>query len=355
MGSRGRLVLGLVGVGWLGFALPCAGAPRKGEAPRAAPLEQVGCDLRGSARMPSNVIVYLSADGRTPVARFTGARSALWLTRVPAGSSRLGIQTGTGTGSFRIRGYIHAAAVPVVSKTRLDVTQDHLWIAEGQSVRVVESGKGRFRVEKRLTDPIDQTFTAWASCEQLALGPGWPSPSRIPGSALGHVLKQPSIELYDAWHASRKLVTRLHRSSQGSGVLLFSTRRMGEWVRVLYFGGVEIDAWAPARALVALPPGEIVDGSPTAPFEPSRTLRLAESTREIRSNAEVPIRVEAREQAPIVGVIEPDTDTVVVNDVAGWSSVMPRSMHVAPYNDGAFWVRTSELESAARGQDAGTR
>jgi hypothetical protein len=355
MGSLGRLVLGLVGIGWFAFALPCAGETARAPTPSGSPAEPVGCDLRGSARMPSNVVLYWTVDGRTPVARFTGARSALWLTRVPAGSNRLGIQTGTGTGSFRIRGYIDAGQAPVVSKTRLDVTSGHLWIAEGQSVRVVQPGNGRLKVEKRLTDPIDQTFSAWATCHELALGAGWPPPpSRVPGTALGYVLREPTIELFDDWRASRKLIASLHRSSRGSGLLLFGTQRVGEWVRVLYFGGIEIDAWAPARNLVALPPGEIVDGSPSAPFDSNRTLRLAESTREIRPNAEVPIRLEARERAPVVGVIEPNTDTIVVNDMAGWSSVMPRSMHVAPYNDGAFWVRTNELETAACAQDAGT-
>jgi hypothetical protein len=354
MGSRGKLAMGLVGVGWLALALPCAGETSKKPPLSGAPAEPVGCDLRGSAKVPSNVIVYLAADGRTPVARFTGARSALWLTKVPPGSSRLGIQTGTGTGSFRIRGYIDSAQIPVVSKTRLDVTKGHLWIAEGQGVRIVEPGAGRVRVEKRLSEPIDQTFSAWATCEQLTLGAGWPAPSRVPGAALGYVLRESKLDLFDDWRETRKLVTSLQRSSHGTGVLLFGTQRAGEWVRLVYFGGIEIDAWAPSRNLVALPPGEIVDAGPALPFDSNRVLKLAESARELRPNAEVAIRLEAREQGAVIGVIEPGTETIVVNDVAGWSSVMPRSMHVAPYNDGTFWVRTSELEAAARARDGGT-
>jgi hypothetical protein len=348
MRSQGKLVWWFLGMGWAVFASPCAGMAAGAPTPRATPAELVGCDLRGNAKVPSDVVIYLTAQGRTPVARFTGAPSALWLTRVPTGSSRLGIQTGTGTGSFRLRGYINAAEAPVVAKRRLEIAKGHLWIAEGQPVRVLEPGKEQFRVEKRLTDPIDQSFEARATCGQLELGAGRPSPSRVPGSALSYVLEQPSIELYDDWHADRKLLTSLHRSPRGPGLLLYSTQRAAEWVRVLYFDGVEVDAWAPSADLVALPPGEIADASPAAPVESNQTLKLAAWKREVRTLTEVSIRLEAREPAPVVGVIEPGTDAVVVNEVAGWSSVMPRSVHVAPYDDGVFWVRTSELEKATR-------
>ena len=180
-------------------------------------------------------------------------------------------------------------------------------------------------------------------------GLSWrPSPSRVPGTALSYVLEAPTIELYDDWRAGRRRLTSLQRSPQGAGLLVFSTQRTAQWVRVLYFGGVEIDAWVPSQDLVALPPGEISDGSPAAPVDVSRTLKLAEWMRETRTHAEVPIRLQAREQAPVVGVVERDTDTVVVNEVAGWSSVVPRSMHVAPYGGGGFWVRTGELDNAAR-------
>jgi hypothetical protein len=355
MQPHGKLVWWFVGIGWLVWPWPCAGKS-PGVRPRSrVPAEPVGCDLRGNATVASNVAIYLNADGQTPVARFTGARSPIGLAKVSAGSNRLGIRTGFGTGGFRIRGYIDLDQVPVISKSRLEIAAGHLWIPEGQKVRVMEAGKDGFRVEKRLVGPIDQSFEAWAACGQLELGAGRPSPSRVPGAASSYLLEEPTLELYDDWRAGRRQLVLLHRSPQGAGLLLFSTQRTGEWVRVLYFGGVEIDAWAPSGALEALPPGEIADGSPAASVESSRTLRLAEWKRETRTNAEVPIRLEAREQAPVVGVIERNTDTVVVNEVAGWSSVMPRSMHVAPYDGGAFWVRTGELDNAAHAPDAGAR
>jgi hypothetical protein len=355
MRSAGKLVWGFVGIGWLVSAAPCAGKPARTQVASRTPAELVGCDLRGSAQVGSDVVVYMTAQGRAPVARFAGVPSALWLTKAPAGSSRLGIRTGTGTGSFRIRGYIDAAQAPVAARARLEIADGHLWIAEGQTVRVLEAGKDRFRVEKRLADSIDQSFEVWAACGQLEIGAGRPLPSRVPGTASSYVLERPTIELYDDWRASRKLLTSLHRSPQGSSLLFFSTQRTGEWVHVLYFGGVEIDAWAPAGELVALPPGEIADGSPAVPVESNRRLKLAAWKREMRTNAEVPIRLLARERAAVVGVIEPGTDTIVVNEVAGWSSVMPRSMHVAPPGEGLFWVRTSELAKAARAPTAGTR
>ena len=216
---------------------------------------------------------------------------------------------------------------------------------------MVGAERNRLKIEKQLTRPIDQTFAAWAPCGTVGLGSSTAPETHVAGNALGYVVKRPALELFDHWGAHQKLVTVLRRSSVGSGILLFSTERRGSWVRVEYSGAIGIDAWARARDLEALPPGEIMDNPPTTTLHSRRALRLARSGRQIRSTDEVPIRLEPRADAPVVGAIEPDTDTIVVHEAAAvWVSVLPKSMNVAPPGDGNFWVLRAELEGPPRSE-----
>lgn len=318
--------------------------------PSTASASEAGCEMGGTVTMPARVAIHAAADTSSPIGRFTGAPSALSVLRSPAGSDRMAVQTGSGRGSFRLTGYVASAELPVVTTAPVVVVDGHLWIVGGQEVRVAGAERGRLRVEKRLRRPIDQTFTAWAPCGSLGLGVESPPESHVAGNALGYVVKGPAVELYDQWGAGQKLVTLLRRSSNGPGLLLFSTERRGSWVRVEYSGAVRIDAWARARDLEALPPGEIMDSAPSVTLQSRRVLRLAKQGREVRSTSEVPIRLEPHANAPVVGVIEADTDTTVVHEAAGtWLSVLPRSMNVAPYGDGNFWVLRSELEPGRGG------
>ena len=59
--------------------------------------------------------------------------------------------------------------------------------------------------------------------------------------------------------------------------------------------------------------------------------------------SEVQLRLSARNSEPVIGVIEPDTETIVVDVVAGWANVLPGSLNVLPPKEGNFWVRAAEL------------
>ena len=53
--------------------------------------------------------------------------------------------------------------------------------------------------------------------------------------------------------------------------------------------------------------------------------------------------MKAGDSNPVVGRIEANTETYVLDIVAGWASVLPKSLNVTPHGDYQFWVKASEL------------
>jgi len=42
-------------------------------------------------------------------------------------------------------------------------------------------------------------------------------------------------------------------------------------------------------------------------------------------------------------VVEADTEVYVMDTIAGWTKVLPKSLHVLPAGDLSFWVKSSDL------------
>jgi hypothetical protein len=288
---------------------------------------------------PSTIIT--DAGGR-PVARFSGSEASIvvagFSTAVPP---RARIETGTGQGGFRVRGFVEASKLPVATNEDVAVVPGHVWIGARRSVTVIEAAPDKLRIEKKLTSPLHQTFTAFTSCRKLSFGspvpPGW-SP---PGDARGFVLRGTSADVYDA--AQGKLVTSLYKAGDVPGVLFFGSEPSGAWVRVEYHGEIVIDAWAKTSELQPLPRGETIDqlAAPPSVRNPAR-LAVAAVPRVVKAPREIPLRTTAREGEPI-GVIEAGAETYVLDIVAGWASVLPRTLEVMPVENGQFWVKKEEL------------
>jgi hypothetical protein len=303
------------------------------------------CTVRGVPVMPFGLSIYDQARGGTPIARFTGASTALAASDFFAQrGKRAQVRTGTGTGSFRIAGWVDADDVPIFTKEKVPVVSGHLWIAADRQVSVTSAGRAKLRIERKASSPIQQTFTTWASCSSLHLTERSPSGHTVPGHARGYVVKRDSVELFDDADADRKSVTVLRRDPSSTGILLWSERKRGEWVNVEYHGDVILDAWARAAQLSALPPGETMDQQrPPSVRRSAPRLKLAETPRVVRTTKELPIRVGASDTAKVIGRVEAGTETYVLDIVAGWASVLPKSLHVAPHGDGQFWVKADDL------------
>jgi hypothetical protein len=309
-------------------------------------MSRFSCALSGSATMPKDTVIYDKEGGGSGIARFAGVQSPLATRSFPARSSagRVQVQTGLGSGSFQIRGFVDATKVPLFTGRDVPVTQGHVWIGAGQQVQPLGATQGQLQVSLALKSPIQQTFTGQAPCGAFTLrqltAPGW----TVPGGARGYVVRKTSVDLYDSPSDGRKMVTSLHRAAEGHGILLWSTERQGPWVHVEYHGEVVLNAWAHAKDLHPLPPGETMDHLNKQGSKSSAARMVPEGKPKLlKTSKSVPLRSSASASAPAIGHIEPDTETYVIDVVAGWASVLPKALNILPYGDGHFWVLASDL------------
>jgi len=305
---------------------------------------QSTCTLSGTAQMPVNEVIYDKSDGGSAIARFTGSDTPLVATDFFFGNGkRVRVQTGTGSGGFRIDGWVDASKVPVQTRNNITIISDHLWLAPQREVSVQSAAPGKLRIKRVVKTPFSQTFTAWASCGDLGLGTKVAAGWTPPGDARGYVAKK-DVELWSSNESDKSLVTILTPNEYSNGILLWSTERKGGWVHVMHHSDVVIDAWARSRDLKALPRGETMDqpaGTSTRRNPPQ--LKLAANPKTATATKDVPIRSNASEKAPVIGTIETGAEVYVLDIVAGWASVLPKSLNVAPHGDGSFWAKASEL------------
>jgi hypothetical protein len=281
------------------------------------------------------------ASGRA-IARFGGPETSLVVSGFSTATPpRARVETGVGQGGFSVRGFVPAATLPVAAAEDLPVVAERVWIGARRGVTVTAVTRDTIQVEKRLSTPFAQTFTAFTSCRKLALGSPVPPGHSPAGDARGYALRAGSLVLYDAPRG--KAVSRLLKALATPAVLFFGAEEANGWVRLEYHGDVVIDAWADASDIQALPRGEALDQL-AAPSSSRTSARLAlpGAPRVVRAPRELPLRGAAKEGEPI-GVIEAGAETYVIDVVAGWASVLPRALDVMPPESGRFWVKKEEL------------
>jgi hypothetical protein len=128
-------------------------------------------------------------------------------------------------------------------------------------------------------------------------------------------------------------------------VPFYSTEARGGFVHIHYRGELNVDAWAKASELQALPRGETSDTPPTSYMLLSSPpqLALSQAPRTVKTTRELPLRISARDADAPIGVIEADTELYVMDTVANWAKVLPKSLHVLPVDDLSFWVKQADL------------
>jgi hypothetical protein len=299
------------------------------------------CVLRGVTEPRINANIE-DSQGRV-VARFSGAPTALVATDFPVDArGRVHIQTGTGAGGFRVRGYLQVQDLPLYTASNVPVIARHLWIAAGRGVTFLGAAPGRMRIEKRVSSPLAQTFSAWAPCSAIVLAAPLPSTWSPPADARGWLLKAQTLELYD--QPAGSVLTTLTRANDVDAVAFYGSERRGDWLGITHHGDVIVDAGARARDLSALPAGEIMDQlAPRTSTRSPAHLAIQGEPRVVKPVREVPLRAVAKENDPPIGVIEPGAETYVLDIVAGWASVMPKALNVVPGPDGQFWVKATDL------------
>lgn len=294
------------------------------------------------------VHVYDQAIGGDPIARFTGARSALRVLELPrSAEGRALVETGTGQGQFRVRGYVPVKELPLYANRPVPVVPSHVWIGAGHPIQFRNADAETITVEKRMEFPFNQAFVARTSCAALALEPTRTTPAEIPGNARGYVLEKESLELFDRPSRGAEAIMWLQRGLVEPGPLFWSDESKGGWVHIELHGAVDISGWAKKSALRRLPKGELVDQfPPPALVSTGPRLKLADGGTLVKVPAAIDLLGAAKKKAKTIGQIEAGTEVIIVDRVAQWVSVMPNSMHLAPPEGRQFWASAAAIRPA---------
>lgn len=308
--------------------------------PPQAPTVQ--CNLRGQVALPATTTI-VDAQGQA-IARFSGAPTPLVASDFPADArGRAQIETGFGAGAFRIRGFLDITELPIFTATNVAIAPGHLWIAEGGSVTLIGAAAGRLRVEKKLVSPLQQTVRAEGSCHAFSLEPQIPSGFSPSAGARGYQLKRESLDLYGDPTSDTPIAT-LHRAPNADAVLFYGEEQQNGSVHLHYHAEIVADAWAKLSALSPLPAGELIDQvAPSVTHHNVPQLTFQTPPKLVRPTREVALRRTAKDSDPKIGVIEPGAETYVLDQVAGWANVLPKSMNVMPAAAGQFWAKSSDL------------
>jgi hypothetical protein len=321
--TSGRLVLAALAAAWALLA-PVARA-------------EESCALRGDVVVPKGVAISDSAG--TDIAQFTGAKIAISVSGFPSsGSARAKIQTV----GFRVEGYVRAREIPVYTMRSVPAYAGHVWIGEGRRVSIIGSAPGKLHVEKSVTSPVNGTFHGWAPCDAFTLTervpPGWTPP----GSARGYVLRRDRIDLHSSEQGD--VVTSLERGGDGAGLLLWSTDRSGSWIHVEHHSDIVLDGWVRASDVNPLPEGETMDQLAPSPIQHGApTLNIQGQPKIVHVDRTVALRAAASDAAGTIGGIDPGTDVMLMDIVAGWASVLPKGLGVSPMGTNQFWVRAKDI------------
>jgi len=337
--SRSGIASRLIAAGLLAALSAAAPATTHANPPPPAP----SCGQHGKVVFDKDTILS-DASGRK-LARFSGGESAVTLLAPPAdGKDVARIETGTGRGSFRLQGFVKASELRIFTSYAVPVVSGHVWLGLGTRVSVAGASGGKVRIEKQVSTPFNQRFGALADCSALTFAQPSPPGFSMPGSARVFLMKVELLDLYGEVPPTGSPIMTLQRSPAVNSVRFFSTEQRGGFVHIQYQGEVNIDAWAKASDLTALPRGETSDvPSPSYNLTTPPRLQLPQTPRTVKTSRELPLRLAAKDAEPPVGVIEPDTDVFVMDTVAGWANVLPKSLHILPAGEQSFWVKATDL------------
>jgi hypothetical protein len=239
---------------------------------------------------------------------------------------------------------IKAAELRTFAAYAIPVVSGHVWLSAGTRVTAAGSSGGKVRLEKQLKTPFNQRFSAMADCSALTFTAQQPTGFSPSDSARVFLMKVELLDLYSEVPPTGSPILTLQRSPQVDNVRFFSSEQRGGFVHVQYHGDVNIDAWAKASELTPLPRGETSDVPPGSySMSSPPQLQLPQPPRVVKTTRELPLRLAARDAEPPIGVIEPETEVYVMDTVAGWANVLPKSLHVLPAGELAFWVKSSDL------------
>lgn len=309
-----------------------------------SPSGTADCRLSGVTPVQRSQKIYDQRDGGSVIAEFSGVPTAMSVSDFPTrpDGTRAHVITGSARGGFAIDGYLDPKELSLVSTKEVPIEPGHLWINAGASLEFAGKRPGALRVVKQVRTTLNQRFEAWAPCDSLGFGqqrlPAWD----LPGSAQGFMSKTSDVKLLDAPRGT-SLYT-LHAAGWSDGILFWSTESRGGFVHVLLHEDIVVDAWVADNELKPMPKGERFDRlAPSTTQKNPPRLQLSQKPREFRATRSIPLRLQASTTSRTVGQIRPGTEVYVIDVMARWASVLPKSLDLVGPGGGQFWIEASAV------------
>jgi hypothetical protein len=130
----------------------------------------------------------------------------------------------------------------------------------------------------------------------------------------------------------------------GSSQLFWSTETKGGFVHVQLRSDLTIDGWIRGADLDPLKKGEMMDQYiPPQTQVAGAQLLIDKPPRIATATKETLIRARRDERDRPIGVVETGAEIYVMETVAGWTNVLPKSLYILPPDDGGFWIPSSEV------------
>jgi hypothetical protein len=324
-------------------ALAIGGVARADDAKTKAAGAGAACQLAGTTPVGKGTKLYRTAQSTDPIAVFTGASAPLLMQDIPpdAATGRARLST-TETGqTLRIDGFAVPAEIPMFTRRDIAVVGTQVWLAAGESVKLLQSQPDALTVVHDVAGTASQKVKATAPCDAFALEPGAAAAGEVDGHARGYMMKSSTIDLYDKPGGDVVFTLKM---IEGAGQLFWSTRASAGFVEIKARGDLVIDAWARAKDLTPLPPGELRDRYiPPVKGPPAVKLKLQDAPRIVKATSDIPLRAKRETNAPAIGLIEVGAELYVLETVGEWTNVLPRGLYVTPPETGGFWIPAAEV------------
>ena len=254
------------------------------------------------------------ASGRK-LARFSGGESAVTLLAPPVDGSDLArIETGTGRGSFRLTGFVKASELRIFTNHSVPVVSGHVWLGAGARVTLAGNSGGKVRIEKQLSTPFNQRFTALTECSALTFTPPSPPGFSVPGSARVFLMKVSLLDLYGNVPPTGSPLHDAAARSHGRQRALLQHRAAWRLRPRPVPGRGEHRRLGQSERSNALPRGETSDVPPSSyTMSTPPQLQLPQAAPPVKTTRELPLRVAAQDAEAPVGVIEAETEVYVMD------------------------------------------
>jgi hypothetical protein len=319
---------------------PTARADDAGPAPSGAVTGPL-CSLQGAAPVAKGTQIFDAATAGHAVAAFTGAVVPLRMTDLPAdpttGRAKLG--TSTGSGALRIDGFVPADAVEVFTGRDLPVAAGHVWIASAQRVRLVHAAANALTAEVTVAGSKAQTVRAAGACDAFTLERGTPTGLPTPPNGRAYTSRGTSVELFDEPNGR---VVFTFNMSEGTAQLFWSTEARAGYVHVLARADLAVDAWARARDLDPLKKGEMMDQFAAAKTVVTGAKLSVDKAVLAKAEKEIPVRAKRDAKEAPIGAVETGAEVYLMETVAGWTNVLPKSLGFLPPDDAGFWIPAAD-------------